>query len=842
MRDALPRMIVATLLLPAVARADSPSNANKALPNAPSATTANPSVQEPRHHLFYQPEFLPAGEDPENRLISPFIKHVVNDQAQFWTTPFRLNRSDARYLVPFAAFTGGLIIGDSWISRQVPTSQISRTKSLSDYLAYSMIGAAGASYLWGHIHGNDHLEETGFLAAEAALNATAASYAFKEITRRQRPYEGSGNGNFFSGGSSFPSEHAAIAWSIASVVAHEYPGPLMQFASYGAATAVSVFRVTGKQHFPSDVAIGSALGWYFARQVYRAHHDPEVGGNGWGNFYDSDEHREGHSARYMASPYVRLDNWVYPAFERLIALGYINTAEISMRPWTRMECARLISEAGDKIAEDDKNQTEADGLYEELLHEFQREVDLQGGGDNAEVRLESLYTRINGIAGQPLTDGYHFGQTIINDFGRPEREGFNNVTGISGWAADGPFAVYVRAESQYSPSAPALPYTARQAIANADFGLTFVSQPYPLPPEGPFPSVARTRLLDAYVAMNLSDWQFSYGRQSLWWGPSQGGGMMFSDSAEPLTMFRISRVTPMKIPLLGEIRQEFFIGQYSGYQFMLTPNGLIGQWGQSLNPQPIVHGERISFKPTANLEIGFSRTTDYGGPSYPLTTHTFLRSIFSTTITPPGAANKPGARRSGLDFSYHFQHLHGLTFYADGMTQHDNFSPLIGPDVAAWLGGIYLPGLPKFRKMDLRIEGVQTDPPIGGNVGHGFFYYDQTWITGFQNAGQLMGNWVGREGQGVQAWTTYWFTPRNKLQFEFRHLKVSREFITNGGTETDAAIRGDFWVHQNFSLNGSIQYETWNFPVLAPGKQTDVTTSIQLTFWPKGWHRKRPSQ
>ncbi|MGH9648542.1 MAG: capsule assembly Wzi family protein, partial [Bryobacteraceae bacterium] len=748
----------------------------------------------------------------------------------------------AKYLVPFGAFTGGLIAGDSWISRQVPVSQEARSKSISDYLTYSMIAGTGASYLWGHLRGNDHLEETGFLAGEAALNATAVAYALKEVTRRQRPFEGNGNGNFFQGGSSFPSEHSAIAWSVAGVIAHEYPGPLTKLAAYGAASAITLTRVTGKQHFPSDVVVGSALGWYFARQIYRAHHDPELGGSGWGSIYDSDETREGHRPSYMGSPYVPPDSWVYPAFERLIALGYINTAQLGIRPWARMECARLVSEAGDRIGEDDTNGTEADGLYEELLKEFQHEVDLQGGGDNAEMRVESAYTRINAIAGQPLSDGYHFGQTITNDFGRPEQEGFNNVTGLSMWAADGPFAVYVRGESQYSPSSPALPYTARQAIAQADFGLTFVPQPYPLPPGTPNPAFTRGRLLDAYVAMNLSDWQFSYGKQSLWWGPSQGGGMMLSDSAEPLTMFRVSRVTPSRIPLLGEMREEFFIGQYSGYQFMLTPSGLVGQWGQSLNPQQIVHGERLSFKPTANLEIGFSRTTDYGGPSYPLTFHTFLRSLFSTAITPPGAANKPGARRSGLDFSYRTHHLHGLTFYADGMTQHDNISPLIGPDVAAWLGGVYFPQLPKLPKMDLRIEGVQTDPPIGGNVGHGFFYYDQTWITGFQNAGQLMGNWVGREGQGVQAWTTYWLTPRNKLQFEFRHLKVSREFITNGGTQADAAIRGDFWVRQNFSLSGAVQYETWNFPVLAPGKQTDVTTSVTLAFWPKGLWRKKTSK
>ena len=95
--------------------------------------------------------------------------------------------------------------------------------------------------------------------------------------------------------------------------------------------------------------------------------------------------------------------------------------------------------------------------------------------------------------------------------------------------------------------------------------------------------------------MNLSDWQLSYGKQSLWWGPDEGGGMMLSDNADPLTMFRINRVTPFKLPgflgFLGPIRAEFFLGQYSGYQFMFTPLGLIGQYGQSLHPSPLFMGK-----------------------------------------------------------------------------------------------------------------------------------------------------------------------------------------------------------------------------------------------------------
>jgi hypothetical protein len=450
--------------------------------------------------------------------------------------------------------------------------------------------------------------------------------------------------------------------------------------------------------------------------------------------------------------------------------------------------------------------------------------------------------------GKPLTDGDHFGQTIVNDFGRPEEQGFNNVSGMSGWAAYGPLTVYARGEYQHSPSAPALPLAAREAVSQADFSRSGLLTPFPLPPDTPTPAFNEGRFLDAYVALNLSDWQLSYGNQSLWWGPSQGGSLMFSDNAQPVRMFRVNRVTPFTLPsflgALGPMRVEAFIGQYSGYQFLNTPTGLVGQYGQSLNPQPIVHGERISFKPTTNLEIGLSRTTDYGGPGYPLTLHTFLRSVFSTSNTFAGNPNKPGARRSGMDFSYRIPRLrNGMTFYAEGLAEHNEITPILGPDVAAWLAGIYIPRLPRIPKMDLRLEGGYTDPPYSGtDVAYGAFYWDGAWLTGFQNAGHLMGSWMGRQGQGAQAWTTYWFSPRNKLQFGFRHQKVSTQFIPNGGNLTDASVRVELWPRSSFSFSASVQYETWNFPVIASTGQANVTASVQFTFWPKGFSRKVSSQ
>lgn len=87
-----------------------------------------------------------------------------------------------------------------------------------------------------------------------------------------------------------------------------------------------------------------------------------------------------------------------------------------MRPWTRLECARQVKEAADRLAEETPDH-EAERLDKALQQEFGEELVLLGGGDNAELRLESAYTRSTEIVGKPLTDGDHFGQTIINDYG-----------------------------------------------------------------------------------------------------------------------------------------------------------------------------------------------------------------------------------------------------------------------------------------------------------------------------------------------------------------------------------------------------------------------------------------
>jgi len=695
-----------------------------------------------------------------------------------------------------------------------------------------MAGVGGGLFLLGHLSHNDQQRETGLLSTEAGIDALIDTEILTYAFRRERPFTGDGRGHFFQSGDSFPSQHAAIDWALASVIAHEYPGPMTQFLAYGAASAFSAARFAGRKHFPTDIIVGSALGWYIGRQVFRAHSqysDTEIAR--WGTFSKNTD--GGRDQGNMGSVNIPLDSWIYPAMERLIGLGYIESADLGMRPWTRMECARLLmKEADEQMQQANEENDQAKKLYAALTAEFREETARLNGDENFGVTLDSIYTRFTGISGTPLRDGLHFGQTIVNDYGRPYAEGFNNVTGFTSHAAIGPLSFYVRGEYQHAP--PASPFSTQtaQVIQGVD-GL-----PSTPPSIMASPSVNRFDLLEGYVGMHLDNWQFTFGKQSLWWGEDSSGPMLFSNNAEPILMLQINRVKPFQLPsilgIIGPIRVDYFIGRLSGYQWVFgTNSGFIGSWTESLKDQPFIVGQKISFKSTPNLELGISATALFAGPGVPATSHKLLQAMFSRGNGQPGTSGDAGDRRGGFDFAYRLPGLRDwLTLYADAFTD-DEANPWFAWNKTALTSGLYLSHVPKISKLDFRVEGIYTDPPGGSStVQHGFFYSNDRFRSGYTNDGNLIGSWIGRQGQGAEAWANYWLSPKSKMQFNFRHQKVSQQFIPGGGSLSDYGVSADYWLHSNLNLSAWVQHERWFFPAIQPGISRNVTAAIQITFAP----------
>lgn len=776
-------------------------------------TQAN-SEHTKRGNISERKEPQPEESSRENKLGLQTIKNIVRDQREIWTSPVHIRLGNADWLVPYVGLTAGFLVTDRDTSLHLSNSPsaLKHYHDFSNYGLAGMGGAVGGLYLWGKATNDPHKQEAGILSGEAAVNALLVTEVLKYSFGRERPSMDASHGKFWQGGDSFPSSHAAISWAAASVISHEYPGLFTKILAYGAASAISISRVEGKSHFPSDVLVGSGIGWLAGWQAYRAHHNRELGGGIAGDLSDSPKIATDRPPSAMGSPYVPLDSWIYPLLDRLAALGFFDDAILGMKPWTRLECARLVSEAGDRLRDAGPG-TEAGRLYDSLRPEFSAELSLLGGGSNNSARLESAYSRGTQISGPPLTDGFHFGQTLVNDFGRPFERGFNSVDGFSGWATAGRWVVYVRGEYQHSPAAPAVSPQVASAIATMDLNPVF--------PPSPVESRDQARLLDTYVGLNVANWQVFYGQESEWWSPNESGPLLFSDNAFPVRMFHVNRVSPFHLlglfKLLGPMRWDAFFGTLQGHQ---------------TSPGPYFHGEKISFKPTRNLEFGFSRTVVLGGAGLPITLDRLIHSYFSVTSsnneTP---AADPGKRIGGFDFSYRVPLLRNwLTIYTDSLADDDP-SPLAAPRRAGINPGMYISHFPKVAKLDLRVEAPLTDVVALKSPGQ-YIYWDHFYHDLYTNRGFLMGNWVGRDGAGIQATSRYWLSGRNAIQLGYRHAKVDALFLPGGGTINDASTRLDFWALRDWSASAFVQYEQWRFPLLASGPQKNLTTSVQFTYWP----------
>ncbi len=789
---------------------------------------------------FERKSDLPQDTGNSRSGFSGHITDFLDDQKQIWTSPFRVRTQDATWLVPLAGITAGLFVTDRQYSASLPKNpaNLHHYSTISNAGIASLIGASAGMYLFSFPTHNEHWRETGFLAGEAALNSLLTTEALKYSFQRERPYQGNGSGSFFQGGGSFPSLHAAVAYSIAGVIAHEYDGPLPKLFAYGLASAVSYSKVHQRDHFPSDVLVGSVLGYLISQSVYTRRHDPEIGGAAFESPRDTVDSDKMRTSSFMGSPYVPLDSWIYPALERLAALGYVKTAALGMRPWTRLECVRLLGEASEMLPDTDEP-AEVQHLYNALTEEFSHDAELASGERNLGAQVESVYVRTLGISGTPLTDNQHFGQTMLNDYGRPYQQGFNAVAGASTWATSGPFVIYARGEYQSSPSAPSLPQSVLDFMALRD------GSP-PNPPLLPVAAISRFQPLDVYVGMNVANWQFSYGRRSLWWGPGESGAMSITNNAAPLNnMFSVDRVSPFKLPwlfqYLGDTRLQFFIGRLSGQDFLapeIAPGVNVppmGQYGVPLRPQPFFSGGKVTLKMTENLELGFSKTTIWGGPGRPLTLKTFFESELSLhelNKNPPGIAGTPlGWGETFADFSYRVPKLRDwLTFYGEAFSK-DEVSPIAYIRKSVAQGGLYFAKLPKVPRLDLRLEGGYTSP-VQGSFCTSCFYTDAAYPSGYTNGGRLMGDWIGRAAQGELIRTNYWLGPRKKIGLELRHRTIDRQYLPQGGNQNDAAVNADIFTASRFRFTGNLQYERWQIPLLATNRQSNVTASFELGFWP----------
>ena len=211
----------------------------------------------------------------------------AHDQKDIWLT-FPRQLGTGRHWLPVLGIAGGtaaLIYADPHVARYFRNHQtnLDKVNDVFDPLITTgeVIAVPASLLVAGTVRHDSYQVHTSIGAALAYGDSAIVDLAAKAITRRQRPSDvaptGTFSDTFFNGskspfrGSSFPSGHAAGAFSVATVVATRYENhKWVPWLVYGMATAISFSRVTSNAHFTSDVFLGAAIGYTTAKyQVLR---------------------------------------------------------------------------------------------------------------------------------------------------------------------------------------------------------------------------------------------------------------------------------------------------------------------------------------------------------------------------------------------------------------------------------------------------------------------------------------------------------------------------------------------------------------------------------------------
>lgn len=209
------------------------------------------------------------------------FRRGLQDQREIWSAPF--HRSTLKWDALFLAGTGTLVAFDEQILHALPDTQVSASSNASNAILAGTAVTLGSMYFIAGLHGgNTHARETGALGIESLANTFLIYVPLQVLAGRERPNEGTGEGNFFrnhSVNTSFPGGHSMFEFAMATTIAHEYPRWWVQLLAYGAALSVTGARMTAKMHFPSDLLVGGALGYLIGTHIFHAHCNPALGGD-----------------------------------------------------------------------------------------------------------------------------------------------------------------------------------------------------------------------------------------------------------------------------------------------------------------------------------------------------------------------------------------------------------------------------------------------------------------------------------------------------------------------------------------------------------------------------------
>ncbi len=475
-------------------------------------------------------------------------------------------------------------------------------------------------------------------------------------------------------------------------------------------------------------------------------------------------------ARSAVSNNVPLDHWSYGYLDKLEGFGLLPSQMNGIRPYTRMEMARLVNEAlRNKEERSLKLPPLMDYFLERLQGEFREELTVYGRGKAdppAAVVLKPIeeaqarYVYVNGEPRQFLNwkQGVaQFPGSVSRIIATEGTGGLYNNNGIvygSGSNFSLQFASSITVYDLFSGYLEPL-VVLRQNDSEGG-NLNTLTGGWTQGRLNSFGN-ADVDLLLGYAKFSPWNVEIEFGRDSMWWGQGAHGSLIMSNNAAPLDMLKISNpsttILPWFFSYLGPFKYTFFCGQLQDY--LLPENALLG-------------GGTILFKPLPWLELGYATTFMFNGSGVPgLGGFDYFKLITGIGFGQKNNVDQLGEYelRITLPFMWNAQLYLEYGGEDSGGTEYPE--EWFGLGDIAYLAGIYFPRITPDGTTDFRFEFAKTATRVDSTPG--FWYGHTRYRSGYTNAQMIMGHFIGPDAQDFFARISHYLRPDLCLGLDFDH-------------------------------------------------------------------------
>lgn len=400
----------------------------------------------------------------------------------------------------------------------------------------------------------------------------------------------------------------------------------------------------------------------------------------------------------FVSTNVPLDHWSYEAVDKLIGQRLVDSGMMTTRPLSRLEMARLIAEASERIDDSGEDNEIIPAILDRLTFEFAEELRALGTLDG--VAAENFL--------KPLEDPY---LKFLYSDKKPDIENirgdeFDKHSNLrAGFASRAKFAdtvaFYVHPEYRYSTDNPG----------------------------------RDVKLIAGYAKVALGKLEVELGKDSLWWGPGYHGSLLMSNNAEPFKMVKLSNPRPIKLPWifrsLGPFKAVWFLTE-------LEEDRTI--------PEARLTGMRVNFKPHPAFELGLSRAIMFAGQGRGgLGLRDYLDIFLATKENRPGKLDNN--QLAGFDASVILPlewliPVKSVKVYTDWIGE-DEAGGL--PSTWGKLFGAQFYDIGRTGRTDLQIEYADNHVAEKPNV----FYNHHIYGSGYTYRGRIIGHNMGTDSRDL---------------------------------------------------------------------------------------------